>query len=51
MKKKGNKKMALLRHKLIDNPIPISLFISDMLVVALLFVDTTEEVRHGQKVN
>ena len=28
MKKKGNKKMPMLRQEIIDNPIPTSLFIS-----------------------
>ena len=44
MKKKGNKKMAILRHEVIDNPIPTSLFISDMLIVVLLFVDTGDAI-------
>ena len=30
MKKKGNKKMPILRQEVIDNPIPTSLFISDV---------------------
>ena len=30
MKKKGNKKMPILRREVIDNPIPTSLFISDV---------------------
>ena len=30
MKKKGNKKTPILRQEVIDNPIPTSLFISDV---------------------
>ena len=41
MKKKGNKKMPILRQEIIDNPIPTSLFMCYAAV--LLFVDTRDE--------
>ena len=42
MKKKGNKKMPILRHEIIDNPIPTSLFMRYAAV--LLFVGTGNEM-------
>ena len=44
MKKKENNKMPIPRQKVIDNPIPTSLFISDMYIVVLLFVDTGDAI-------
>ena len=44
MKKKGNKKTPIPRQEVIDNPIPTSLFISDVYIVVLLFVDTGDAI-------
>ena len=46
MKKKGNKKMPILRQEVIDNPIPTSLFISKNFVVVCGY---TGDVIWGQK--
>ena len=42
MKKKGNKKMPRPRQEIIDNPIPISLFVCYAAV--LLFVGTEDPI-------
>ena len=46
MKKKGNKKMPIPRQDVIDNPIPISLFISDNYLVVCGY---TGDAIWGQK--
>ena len=40
--------MPIPRQEVIDNPIPTSLFISDIYAVVLLFVDTAGDAICGQ---